>query len=50
MKFIMCVLVVFALSGCIYKETTTNNQGIVTEDKYIIKRPLKDFVENVEFE
>ena len=44
------ILITLVLSGCIMRETTTNSRGVVTEDKYIIKRPVKDFIEKVEFE
>ena len=37
-------------SGCVYKQETMNSQGQVTEEKYIIKRPVKDLIEKVEFE
>jgi hypothetical protein len=43
-------VVALSLSGCVMRETTTNSRGVVTDDKYIIKRPVKDFIEKVEFE
>jgi hypothetical protein len=49
-SIIFVVLISIILSGCIMRETTTNSRGVVTDDKYIIKRPVKDFVEKVEFE
>ena len=47
---IFMILMTLVLSGCIMRETTTDSRGVVTDDKYIIKRPVKDFVEKVEFE
>ena len=49
-SIIFIVLISIILSGCIMRGTTTNSRGVVTGDKYIIKRPVKDFVEKVEFE
>ena len=43
-------VVALSLSGCIYKQEKINSRGQVTEEKYIIKRPVKDFIEKVEFE
>lgn len=37
------------LTGCIMKQTTTSN-GAITDQKYIIKRPVKNFIDNVEVE
>lgn len=39
-----------SLSGCIMKQTTRDSRGVITDEKYIIKRPIKNFVENVEVE
>ena len=54
MKKIIIILVTavvaLSLSGCLYKKEKINSRGQVTEEKYIIKRPVKDFIENVEFE
>ena len=51
MKSIISIaLVTLTLSGCVYKKTVTDSRGVVVEDKYIIKRPVKDFVDKVEFE
>ena len=50
MKPIILILVTLSFVGCITRRTTRDSQGIVTEDKYIIKRPIKTFVENVEME
>jgi len=37
------------LTGCITKQTTTSN-GAFVEEKYVIKRPVKNFIKNVEVE
>lgn len=37
------------LSSCVIKQTTTR-EGAVVDEKYIIKRPVKNFIENVEVE
>jgi hypothetical protein len=51
MRYIILLsFVSIIFSGCIYKQETINSRGQVTEEKYIIKRPVKDFVEKVEFE
>jgi hypothetical protein len=50
MKPIILILVTLSLVGCITRKTTRDSQGIVIEDKYIIKRPIKTFVNNVEME
>ncbi len=42
-------LVALCLSGCVVKRTTTDEKGR-TDEKYIIKRPVKNFIENVEVE
>ena len=45
----LALLAIF-LSGCVTKQTKTDSRGIIREEKYIIKRPVKNFIENVEFE
>ena len=51
MKSISLVLIVlFVFSGCVYKQETINAQGVIIDEKYIIKRPVKDFIKKVEFE
>jgi hypothetical protein len=47
---IFMVLVMLTFPGCVYKQTTTDHRGVVTDEKYIIKRPVKEFIENVEIE
>ena len=37
------------LTGCVTKRVTTSN-GAVVEEKYVVKRPIKKFVQTVEFE
>ncbi len=43
------VLFVLILSGCVTRRTVTKN-GRVIEKKNVIKRPVKNFIENTEFE
>ena len=43
-------LMALFLSGCLVQETKTNRQGVVTEEKYVIKRPVKEALENLEVE
>ena len=47
---IFVMLVALCMSGCLMKQTTTNSQGIVVDEKYIIKRPLKNIIKNLEVE
>ena len=37
------------LTSCVTKQTTTVN-GQFVEEKYVIKRPVKNFIQNVEVE
>jgi hypothetical protein len=37
------------LTGCITKQTTTSN-GAFVEEKYVIKRPVKNLIQNLEVE
>ena len=37
-------------SSCVIKQTRTDSDGSVVDEKYIVKRPLKKFIKNVEFE
>jgi hypothetical protein len=49
--FIMAsALIALSLSGCVMKQTTRDSQGRITDEKYIIKRPVKNFIQNVEVE
>ena len=50
MKPIILVLIILAFSGCIYKQTKYDSKGYVIEEKYVVERPVKDFIENVKFE
>ncbi|MFT5904585.1 MAG: hypothetical protein ACI9E1_000170 [Cryomorphaceae bacterium] len=43
------LLATASLTGCVTKRTTTSN-GAVTDEKYVVKRPIKKFINNVEFE
>lgn len=36
-------------SGCVTKRTVTE-RGHTVEEKYVVKRPVKKFINNVEFE
>ena len=50
MKYIIiAALIGLVTSGCVVKQTTTDPKGN-TDEKYIIKRPVKKFIENVEME
>jgi hypothetical protein len=46
---IFIALTALFLTGCIMKRTVTDEKG-VTKEKYIIKRPVKEFIKNVESE
>ena len=46
--FVVCVALF--VSGCLMKQTTRDDRGIVTEEKYIIKRPIKNVIENLDVE
>jgi uncharacterized protein YcfL len=47
---IFVILATLLLSGCLVKQTVTNSQGVVIQDKYIIKRPVKEALKNMEVE
>ena len=36
--------------GCVTQQTKYDSQGRVIEDKIVIERPIKKFIEKVEFE
>ena len=44
------MFLVLVMCGCVTKQTTYDRSGAIEEEKYVIKRPLKKFVETVEFE
>ena len=46
---ITSVGVLFILSGCVMNRTVTEG-GRVTEEKNVIKRPVRDFINNPEFD
>lgn len=49
-KFTTCLLassLAFLFSGCLTQETVTSNGEVISQD-YVIKRPLKDAIENSE--
>ena len=43
------LVVAFAGSGCVTKRTVSHG-GRTVEEKYVVKRPVKRFINNVEFE
>jgi hypothetical protein len=47
---IFVILAALFVSGCLMKQTTRNSQGIITDEKYIIKRPVKNVIKNLEVE
>ena len=48
-RWIPSLLLVFSLSGCVTKRTVTEN-GRTVDQKIVVKRPIKNAIENVEFE
>jgi len=49
--FFALLLSMVSLTGCITKQTTTSaSNGAVIDEKYVIKRPVKNFIQTVEFE
>ncbi len=50
MKISLLLGIAFSLCGCVTQQTTYDRQGNVTDEKYIIHRPIKNFIENVEVE
>ena len=47
---IFVMLVALFVSGCLMKQTTRDSRGVITEEKYIIKRPVKNVIKNLEVE
>ena len=47
---LIIVLSVMSLCGCVTRQTTYDSQGRVTDDNYVIERPVKKIIEKVEFE
>ena len=47
---LLSALAALSLSGCVMKQTTRDSRGVIQEEKYIIKRPVKNFIKNVEVE
>ena len=45
--FATCLLASALLSGCLTQQTVTSNGEVISQD-YVIKRPLKDAIENSE--
>ena len=51
MKYALFVAVaVVLLSGCVMKQTHVDGYGRTTDEKYIIKRPVKELIGNAEAE
>ncbi len=46
-KCLLASALVVLLSGCLTQETVTSNGEVISQD-YVIKRPLKDAIENSE--
>lgn len=52
-RMVFCLLgivTVLALPACVTKETVMDSRGNTLDEKYIIHRPVKKFVESVEVE
>jgi len=49
-KLIFCMLAALSVCGCVTKRTVYDQNGVITDEKYIIKRPVKNFIQNVEVE
>jgi hypothetical protein len=43
------LVLTLGISGCVTKRTVTE-RGHTVEEKYVVKRPVKKFINNVEFE
>jgi hypothetical protein len=46
-KFLLTCSAVVLLPGCLTQQTVTSNGEVISQD-YVIKRPLKDVIENTE--
>lgn len=46
-KCLLASSLVVLVSGCLTQETVTSNGEVISQD-YVIKRPLKDAIENSE--
>ena len=44
-KCLLACSAVILMSGCLTQETVTSNGEVISQD-YVIKRPLKDVIEN----
>ena len=47
LKFLLACSVAIMTSGCLTQETVTSNGEVISQD-YVIKRPLKEAIENSE--
>ena len=50
MRNIILILIALSFCGCVTQRTKYDSQGRVIEDKIVIERPIKKFIEKVEFE
>ena len=46
-KYLLACIVAVTTSGCLTQETVTSNGEVISQD-YVIKRPLKEVIENSE--
>lgn len=46
-KYLLAASLVVLSSGCLTQQTVTSNGEVISQD-YVIKRPLKDVIENTE--
>lgn len=46
-KSLLAASLVVLSSGCLTQQTVTSNGEVISQD-YVIKRPLKDVIENTE--
>ena len=46
-KYLLAASLVVLWSGCLTQQTVTSNGEVISQD-YVIKRPLKDVIENTE--
>lgn len=46
-KYLLAAFLVVLLSGCLTQQTVTSNGEVISQD-YVIKRPLKNAIENSE--
>ena len=49
-SILFCFFFSIAFTSCVTKRTTTNANGSVVDEGYVVKRPVKKFIKTVEFE